>query len=82
MYIDPDYLTYNGDDKSFMQRALFLEYLEDWEVSQFKGDPYSLLEELDRDLKELQDLEYYEVCQLYQDILHRFKKDIEEFDSK
>ncbi len=83
LHNDPEYLIYDQEQKDFMQRMLFMEYLEDWEVSRFHGRPHHGFENsLVMDMIDYEEAECYEICQLYRDTLERFKQDIREFDNE
>lgn len=80
-HTDTDYPNYSKSQQEFMQRMLFLDYVDEWEVEHFHGRPYpGLLNAITEDMLEYEMAEQYETCQLYRDILERYKKDIEEFD--
>lgn len=77
-----DYFKLSKEEKELLQRFLFLEYLEEWEVATFKGYTYKIQDQMKEQLKELIRQQNYEVCALYVDTMKRYKTDIEEFDSK
>jgi len=74
-----EYFNMSEDSKEFTQRMLFMEYVEEWERSEFHGDPYSLTVEFVKDQVELEQNEEYETCQLYMDTFVRFQKQFKEF---
>lgn len=81
---DPDYLNYDREQKLFIQQMLYLEYVEEWEIARFHSyDDYIGLEnQMTMDMLDYEDAECYEICQLYRDVLKRYKKDIREFDNQ
>jgi hypothetical protein len=77
-----DYFKLSKDEKELLQRFLFLDYLEEWEVATLKGYQYKIYDQMREQLKEMIRIQNYEVCGLYVDTMKRYKTDIEEFDSK
>lgn len=78
-----NYLQLDDEQKDFIQRLLFLDYVEDWEQSLFKkggrGLP-SVKVRIEQDLKYLVNDEEYEQAQLYYDILKRYENDFDDFE--
>ena len=84
MYLDheiSEYFTFNAKEKDYIQRFLFLQYLEEWEVSRFKGvHEYTLHDTILTDKLLHLNHESYETCQLYEDVLQRFKYELKEYE--
>ena len=80
-FVNEEYLRLDNDLKEFTQRFLFLEYLEEWEQTNFKTNIKITLEQmLFVDLQlHIQD-ENYETAQLYKDVMERYKIDLPEFE--
>lgn len=80
--VHPEYFTLDAEQKDFLQRLLFYDYIEELEVSYIKGGrKRSLAFVLKEDLKWHIKHENYETCGLYIDMIKRFKKEIINFDS-
>ena len=81
-YTDINYLNLDVEQKDFVQRMVFLDFIEEIEQCQFKGeDCIGLYSQLEWELSHYEWREDYETCKLIQDILIRFEKDILQFDN-
>ena len=78
----PDYFELDNEQRDFLQRLLFFEYIEELEVMEFKlGRKPILAILLKEDMQYHIEQESYETAQLYKDIAKRFKKEIINFDN-
>lgn len=82
MRIHPEYFSLDAEQKDFLQRLLFFDYIEDLEISADMGGrrrsiAFMLKSDLDYHITQ----ENYETCALYVDTIKRFKKEIINFDS-
>ena len=81
-YTDINYLNLDAEQKDFVQRMVFLDFIEEIEQCQFKGeDCMQLYSQLEWELAHYEWNEDYETCKLIQDILIRFETDILQFDN-
>ena len=79
-HIVDDYLQFSVGDRAFIQKFLFLDYLEVWNIEQWsrlRGT--SLKDKIEADMYLHVQAERYETAQLYRDVLERYKKDIQQF---
>ena len=77
-----DYFELDAEQRDFLQRLLFLDYLESLEVMEFKllGRRPHLAYTIHADMEHHIKNESYETAQLYKDMAKRFKKEIIDFD--
>ena len=77
-----DYFELDEEQRDFLQRLLFLDYLEALEEMKFKllGRRPHLAYVIQADMQYHIENESYETAQLYMDIAKRFKKEIIDFD--
>ena len=79
----PDYFELDNEQRDFLQRLLFFEYIEELEVMDFKlGRRSCLAQLLYDDMQYHVKQESYETAQLYKDIARRFKNEIINFDNQ
>ena len=77
-----DYFQLDDEQRDFLQRLLFFEYIEELEVIAFKLGrkrphlAYAIHADMEHHIKN----ESYETAQLYKDMAKRFKKEIIDFD--
>lgn len=75
-----NYLTMNGEDKVFVQKLLFWDYVEEvTQLAHAQGRYLSVLEYFMQDFHEWIDAENYEMAQLYKDTVLRFKTEFQDF---
>ena len=78
-----DYFELDAEQRDFLQRLLFFEYIEELEVIDFKlGRKPCLAILLKADMQHHIENESYETAALYMDIARRFKKEIINFDNQ
>jgi len=83
LYQHDDYFQLDDEQRDFLQRLLFFEYIEELEVMDFKlGRRTCLAQLLRADMQYHIENESYETAQLYMDIARRFKKEIINFDNQ
>jgi len=83
LYQHDDYFQLDAEQRDFLQRLLFFEYIEELEVMDFKlGRTSCLAQLLYDDMQYHIENESYETAQLYMDIARRFKKEIINFDNQ
>lgn len=71
-----DYLILDAEQKTFLQRLIFYEYVEQAEKDKFhKKNDVTLYSTLYNDMLEYQKDENYEACQAMKDIIKRFKEE-------
>ena len=77
-----NYLQADDDTKRTMQRMLFLDYLEEvtvWNSRHPEEEELELMQVLYEGMKEYEDEENYEMCQLYKDVLENILDNDSEF---
>ena len=81
-HVIPEYFELDREQKEFMQRFLFLDYAEEWNVLRFrKDDTATTLEiKLETDMYLHKADENYETVQLYLDVIERYKNEFHQFE--
>ncbi len=72
-----DYLRLDQEQKDFLQRLVFFEYVELIDKENFKGSPLTLQNILYMDMQDYLEVENYEGAQAIKDVLKLYT---EEFD--
>jgi hypothetical protein len=86
-YTNCEYFSLDLEQRDFIQRLLFFDYVEEQEVARFrkgkiKKELLPLYDTLYMDMILLTREEDYQSCALYRDVIKRFKNEIVEFDTK
>lgn len=75
-----NYLQLDEDQKSFLQRLIFFEYVEHVEKERFHQNNITVYNTLYIDMLEYQEDENYEACKCMQDIIKRFEDEFDDFE--
>jgi len=86
-YTNCQYFSLDEEQKDFIQRLMFYDYLEQHEVAKWRKGKIKkvllpLYDTLISDMLLLSQEEDYQSCALYRDVVERFKNEIQEFDNK
>lgn len=75
-----NYLEIDEEQKSFLQRLIFLEYVEQVEKDRFNEKSHlTVFNTMSIDMLEYKEDENYEACKCMQDIINRFEEEFEDF---
>tara|TARA_R110000782_G_scaffold196806_1_gene286068 strand:- start:242 stop:520 length:279 start_codon:yes stop_codon:yes gene_type:complete len=86
-YTQCEYFSLDQEQKDFIQKLMFYDYLDHHEVARFrkgkiKKELLPLYDTLFIDMILLSKEEDYQSCALFRDVIKRFKNEIVEFDTK
>ena len=77
-----DYKESTDEDRSFLLRLLFLDYLETVDSNRRrKKGPQMIMDIIDNDMKEHVRLQNYEACAVIRDLKHMFKWELDNHDN-
>lgn len=79
-FINEGYLELTQEQKEFSQRFLFLEYLEEWERSNWQGRRIPMYHQIISDMYLHIADEQYETAQLYKDTIELYEIDMTDFE--